>query len=135
MAHFAQIDENNIVQQVIVISDEFESDGPNYINNVLNMPGTWLKTSYNTVNGEHINGGTPYRGNYAGIGYYYDENLDAFLPPKLFPSWVLDPLTYNWVPPIPHPGYNKDLPPAVWNWNESIQNWEASPYIDFKTWD
>lgn len=135
MAHFARIDENNIVQEVIVISDEFEQNGQDYINNVLNKDGRWLQTSYNTINGEHRNGGTPFRGNYAGIGYYYDENLDAFIPHKPFNSWILDTNIYDWVPPVPHPGFNKDLPPAVWDWNEDIQNWEASPLITFKTWD
>ena len=105
MAHFAHIDENNIVTQVIVISDEFEENGQEYINTVLNLEGRWLKTSYNTYRNEHINGGTPFRGHYAAIGYTHNEELDIFLPPKLHESWILDPNTYEWIPPVPHPGY------------------------------
>ena len=67
------------------------------------MGGTWLKTSYNTTAGEHRNGGTPFRKNYAGIGFAYDADRDAFIPPKPFASWVLDEDTCTWSAPTPMP--------------------------------
>lgn len=84
MAHFAEIDANNIVLQVIVIADENatnEKAGQEFIQSI-GISGTWLQTSYNTRGNEHILGGTPFRKNYAGIGYIYDSERDAFIPPK-----------------------------------------------------
>lgn len=84
MAHFAELDENNIVVRVIVGIDEQHGDGEAIY---AKETGTvWKKTSYNTVDGIHKLGGTPFRQNFAGIGYRYDESLDAFLPPEV-PNW------------------------------------------------
>lgn len=79
---------------------------------------TWKKTSYNTVAGEHILGGTPFRKNYAGIGYTYDPNRDAFIPPKQYPSWILDEQTCQWNPPVPFPTDD-----GQFRWDESTTSW------------
>lgn len=116
MAHFAQLDENNIVIQVIVAGDEYESTGEELYAEIAG--GVWKRTSYNTINGSHVLNGTPFRGNYAGVGFTYNETLDAFIPPKPFNSWVLNESTFNWVPPIPVP----DASPT-WMWDENTQSW------------
>lgn len=80
MAHWAEIDENNVVLRVTVGSNEDPDEGYQWL--VDNLGGTWIKTSYNTVGGVHLLGGTPFRKNYAGIGFTYDPVRDAFIPPK-----------------------------------------------------
>lgn len=80
MAHFAEVDKDNIVIQVVVVPDEQEHRGQEYLSKDLKLGGTWLKTSYNTLNGEHLLGGTPFRYNFAGPGMKYDPEQDAFLP-------------------------------------------------------
>lgn len=91
MAHFAELDENNIILRVIVVSDEYEADGANWCNNLLG--GRWIQTSYNNR----------IRKRYAGIGYSYNEDLDAFIAPKPYSSWVLNTGTADWEAPIPYP--------------------------------
>ncbi len=81
MAHFAKVNDNNVVEIVLVVPDKEEHRGDEYLSVDLGLGGRWIKTSYNTINGEHINGGTPLRKNYAGIGYTYDPVLDEFNPP------------------------------------------------------
>lgn len=120
MAHFAQIDENNIVVKVLVIPDEEEHRGEDYITNDLGIEGKWLKTSYNTIANEHKNGGKPFRKNFAGIGFTYDEEFDAFIPPKIKPKWKLDYETFQWVPPIPQPEAGEGFD---WRWSEHNQEW------------
>src|SRR6056297_1208409 len=100
MAHFAKVVEGTVTQ-VIVIDDSVEDRGQDFINNELKLEGTWIQTSYNTRANQHATGGTPLRKNYAGIGYSYDAELDAFIPPKPFESWVLDEETGTWDAPIP----------------------------------
>ena len=94
MAHFAEIDENNIVTRVIVVADEHEADGENWCNNFLG--GTWKQTSYNTLGNVHALGGTPLRKNYAGKGYIYDSTRDAFYEPQPEGSWTLNEDTCQW---------------------------------------
>lgn len=90
MAHFAKV-ENGIVTQVIVAEQDVINSG---------MFGTgWVQTSYNTRGGVHANGGTPLRKNYAGIGFTYDAQRDAFIPPRPSPAWTLDEATCLWVAP------------------------------------
>lgn len=103
MSHFAQV-ENGTVTQVIVAEQDFIDAGH------VGDPANWVQTSYNTRGGIHYNpetgepdGGPALRGNYAGIGYVYDTELDAFYPPSPFPSWVLDTTTYGWAAPVPMP--------------------------------
>lgn len=119
MAHFAKIDENNIVTNVVVIADEQEHRGQEFLANDMNLGGTWLKCSYNTVGNQHILGGTPFRGNYPGVGYKYDSELDAFIPPKPvdFPSFILSE-NFIWQPPVNTPD---NL--GGWEWDEDSVSW------------
>lgn len=99
MAHYAFLDKKNIVTEVIVGRDESEivdgiSDWEAHYGAIRGQ--RCLRTSYNTFQGEHLEGGTPFRGNYAGIGYSYDQALDAFIPPKPGEEYVLNPATYSW---------------------------------------
>lgn len=97
MAHFAEIDADNKVVRVLVVGDDQEERGQEFLAQDLGLGGTWIKTSYNTQGGVHQLGGTPLRKNYAGIGYTYDEERDAFIPPK--PSegnWILNEETCLW---------------------------------------
>jgi hypothetical protein len=86
MAHFAEIDENKIVVRVLVVDNEHENDGQNYLANELGLGGTWVQTSYNAN----------FRGNYAGIGFTYDENLDIFIAPKCHNEAILNETTAQW---------------------------------------
>jgi len=111
MAHFARV-ENGVVTQVIVIDQETLNTGH------WGDPASWVQTSYNTQGGVHSLGGTPLRKNYAGIGYTYDSVRDAFIPPKPFPSWVLDEITCLWSAPTPMPTDGK-----MYNWDEATLAW------------
>lgn len=116
MAHYAFLDENNIVTEVIVGKDEGE-ESINWEAHYGNFQGQVCKrTSYNTSGGVHNNGGTPYRKNYAGVGYTYDEARDAFIPPKPYPSWLLDESTCQWEPPVP-------MPEGLYRWDEDAGEW------------
>lgn len=115
MSHWAQIDENNIVVNVLACEDDDKKAYDFLINS---LGGKWLKTSYNTLSGEHRLGGIPFRKNYAGIGYVYDKERDAFIPPKPFFSWVLNEETCQWEPPFPPP---EDGKPYVWD--EYLVDW------------
>lgn len=119
MAHFAQIDENNVVVQVLVVPDEQEDRGQEFLADDLGLGGVWKKTSYNTAGGIHVNGGIPFRKNYAGIGYTFDAARDAFIPPKPFASWTLNEDTCFWQAPVPMPTDG-----AVYTWNEDDQRWD-----------
>lgn len=128
MAHFAEIDENNMVIRVFVVENEQEHRGQEFLANDLGLGGRWEKTSYNTHGGIHYNAETnepsndqlkAFRKNYAGIGYFYDEIRDAFIPPKPFESWVLNEETCLWEAPIPIP-----VSGGPWTWNEDNQQWE-----------
>ena len=103
MAHYAFLDASNIVTEVIVGKDEGD-DGVNWEQHYGEFRGQVCKrTSYNTSGGVHSGGGTPFRKNYAGIGYSYDAQRDAFIPPQPFASWLLDDDSCLWQPPIPMP--------------------------------
>lgn len=95
MAHFARV-ENGIVTQVLVVPDSQEHRGHEYLSMDVGLGGMWYKTSYNTYGGVHNLGGTPYRKNYAGIGYTFDKNRNAFIPPKPDGNWVLNEQTCLW---------------------------------------
>jgi len=118
MAHFAELDENNVVLQVIVGVDEPHDGEAIYAQTTGRV---WKKTSYNTFGGEHRLGGTPFRKNYAGIGYTYDPDRDAFIPPQPFPSWTLDEQTCHWISPIPIPTGDKR-----YVWDEQTLQWIES---------
>ena len=103
MAHFAEIDQYNKVVRVLVVPDEQEHRGHEYLANDLGLGGTWLKTSYNTHGGVHRNGGTPFRKNYAGVGHTYNLDRDAFIPEQPAPGWTLNEDTCLWEPPTTQP--------------------------------
>lgn len=112
MSHFAQIDQNDIVIQVIVIEQDVVNTG------LFGDPSSFIQTSYNTFGGKHLSGGTPLRKNFAGIGYKYDRVRDAFIPPQQFQSWSLDEETCLWYAPMPMPNNGK-----AYQWDELILNW------------
>lgn len=111
MSHYAKV-VNGIVQQVIVAEAEF------FQTFVDTSPGDWIQTSYNTYGGQHRNGGTPLRKNYAGIGFTYDRTKDAFIPPKPFASWTLNEETCLWDAPTSMPTDGK-----FYEWDESTTSW------------
>lgn len=118
MAHFAEVDNSNVVVRVLVVGDDQEERGQEFLANDLGLGGTWLKTSYNTQGGVHTLGGTPFRKNYAGIGYTYDSVRDAFIPPKPFNSWTLDEETCLWEAPVAYPSDGK-----LYTWDEDNTQW------------
>lgn len=111
MGHFAKVT-NGVVTQVIVAEPEF------FDTFVDTSPGEWIQTSYNTRGGQHLNGGTPLRKNYAGIGYTYDRERDAFIPPKPYASWTLNEDTCLWDAPVAMPTDGK-----LYRWDEEQTNW------------
>ena len=121
MAHYAFLDDNNIVTEVIAGASENEQIEEKTPENWYGefRGQTCKRTSYNTSGGVHSLGGTPFRKNYAGIGYTYDETRDAFIPPQPFPSWVLDETTCLWGAPVAHPDDGN-----MYQWNEDTQTWD-----------
>jgi len=118
MAHYAFLDKNNIVTEVIVGKNEGE-ENINWEQHYGNFRGQICKrTSYNTYGGVHQLGGTPFRKNYAGIGYTYDLQRDAFIPKKPYNSWILNETTCNWEAPVAYPTDGQ-----IYSWNEKNQNW------------
>jgi hypothetical protein len=111
MGHYAKV-ENEIVTKVIVAEAEF------FDNFVDTTPGRWIQTSYNTFGNQHKLGGTPLRGNFAGIGYKYDHQNDVFYAPKPFASWTLNKSTWLWEAPTPMPIDDK-----FYLWNEDTKSW------------
>ena len=122
MAHFARIDDTNIVRQVIVVSDAdsaTEEDGQAFLASI-GLAGTWVQTSYNTNGAVHALGGIPFRYNYAGVGYTYDADREAFIPPKPYDSWVLVDETCLWEAPVAMPDDGND-----YTWDEATTSWVA----------
>jgi len=114
MAHYALIDNNNVVLQVVV----WDGDDQEVV--VSASIGVIAKrTSYNTRGGVHATGKTPFRKNYAGIGFTYDSVRDAFIPPKPYASWILNEDSCLWEPPTPMPTDGK-----FYTWNEDTESWE-----------
>ena len=123
MAHYAFLDENNVVVEVIVGKNENE-DGVDWEQKYAEFRGqTCKRTSYNTIGGKHLENGIPFRKNYACIGYLYDSNLDAFVPPKPYESWTLNLETCLWDSPIPYPDDKKN-----YSWDESQKLWVEVTY-------
>lgn len=117
MAHFAKLDENNIVTQVTVITNdtvdnlpfpESEPIGISFLTDLFGEGIKWVQTSYNAN----------FRRNFAGVGYSYDASLDAFIPPQPYPSWIFNPNTCQWDPPVPYPNDGK-----VYYWDEATLSW------------
>ena len=129
MAHFAKLGVGNIVEQVVVVSNDVattEQAGMDFLNNLYGTRDVWKQTSYNTYRGEHKFGGTPFRKNYAGIGYKYDQIRDAFIPPKPFNSWTLNETTCNWESPVDRPELTEEQLQngSRYVWNETNQTWD-----------
>ena len=108
MAHYAKV-EDGVVTNVIVAEQNF----------IDTQAGTWVQTSYNTHGGVHTLGGTPLRKNYAGTGYVYDSEMDAFYAPQPYPSWLLNSDTCKWAAPVDHPNDGK-----LYSWNEVTTSWD-----------
>lgn len=123
MAHYAFLDENNIVTEVIVGKDESNFDWERHYGDFKGQ--VCKRTSFNTYGNQHKNGGIPFRKNYAGIGYFYDEQKDAFIAPKPFDSWSLNEETCLWESPIPYPQDG-----ALYKWNEDNQSWDEVTEIN-----
>jgi hypothetical protein len=115
MAHFAKLDSNNIVVFVTAGRDE---DNGQEDEISLRTGDVYKQTSYNTIGGKHLLGGTPFRKNYAGLGYTYDSERDAFIPPKPFPSWVLNEDTCQWGAPVAMPDDGQR-----YYWDEATISW------------
>jgi len=111
MSHFAKV-ENGIVTYVMVVEQDVLDTG------LFGDPSLWVQTSYNTHAGQHRLGGTPLRKNYAGIGFIYDRDRDAFYVPQPFASWILNEETCLWEPPVPVPDYDKN-----YKWDENTTTW------------
>ena len=111
MAHYAKVS-NGLVTQVIVAEPGF------FDTFVDSSPGEWIKTSYNTREGVHLNGGVALRKNYAGEGFTYDVTKDAFIPPQPYPSWTLVESTCQWTAPTAYPDDGKK-----YYWNEDTTAW------------
>lgn len=114
MSHFAEIDENNIVTRILVVSDEQEHRGQEFLSDDLGLGGRWIQTSYNNN----------IRKTYAGIGYTYNEELDMFIYPQPYPSWILDS-NGDWQAPILIPTNTY----FIYTWNEDEQKWDSTTPI------
>lgn len=112
MAHWAKVVDGKVSQVIVAEADFFDTF-------VDSSPGQWLQTSYNTHGNQHKNGGTPLRGNYAGIGYHYDPVADIFYAPQPYASWVLSPLTFLWEAPVAMPADGK-----AYEWDEATTSWK-----------
>jgi len=109
VAHWAEIDQNNIVARVLVGDNNDPNEDEGYQWLIDNLGGTWIKTSYNGS----------IRKNYAGVGYTYDADLDAFIPPRPYESWILNEEVVSWDPPVKYPDDEK-----IYVWNEQDLSWE-----------
>jgi len=134
MASFAKIGLNGKVIEVQSVNNEVlhdangveqENIGINFLTNLTGW-AIWKQTSYNTHGGVHDNGGTPLRKNHASVGYTYDEDRDAFIPPKPYPSWTLNETTCLWEAPTPKPNRDGLEENQVWSWNETNQIWDLT---------
>ena len=118
MSHFAKLDNNNLV--IFVTVGRQEDDGRE-AELCARTGDKYVQTSYNTSGGVHRLGGTPLRKNYAGIGYTYDEQRDAFIPPTPYPSWLLNESTCQWEAPVPYP-----VDGERYSWDEAAGEWVAT---------
>ena len=111
MSHYAKVLDGKVVQVIVAELEFFET----FIDS---SPGTWIQTSYNTYGNKHKLGGTPLRGNYAGIGYTYNLTNDVFYAPQPYSSWTISASTWEWQAPVPYPTDGK-----MYKWNETTLSW------------
>ena len=111
MGHFAKVVDGKVTQVIVAEPDFFDTF-------VDSSPGAWIQTSYNTQAGQHTNGGTPLRGNYAGIGYTYDATNDVFYAPQPYASWTISAPTWTWEAPVAYPTDGKP-----YKWDEATTSW------------
>tara|TARA_Y100000004_G_scaffold183898_1_gene232272 strand:+ start:3547 stop:3969 length:423 start_codon:yes stop_codon:yes gene_type:complete len=138
MAHFAQLDEQNLVTQVTVVSNDIatsEEVGINFLRNIFGQSTNWKQTSYNTRKNKYFiedEDGHPvesedqskaFRGNFASIGYTYDTDNDVFIEPKPYDSWVLNETEWTWEAPVAVP---EDTENKRYEWDEDIQEWVSA---------
>ena len=123
MAHYAFLNEENIVTEVIVGKDENEGviDWESHYGGIRGQ--VCKRTSYNTAGNLHNSEGTAFRKNYAGIGYTYDISNDAFIPKQPYPSWTLNETTWDWASPVPYPTIEEGST-DIYTWNEDAQSWD-----------
>tara|TARA_Y100000004_G_C8930240_1_gene419581 strand:+ start:1391 stop:1768 length:378 start_codon:yes stop_codon:yes gene_type:complete len=124
MAHFAKLGIGNKVLAVHTVHNDCvptEQAGVDFLNNLYGTNDIWKQTSYNTLGGVHLLGGTPFRKNFAGIGYKYDQSRDAFIPPKPYLSWTLNETTCLWEAPVARPNDGQR-----YDWNEETQQWDLN---------
>ena len=122
MAHFVKLGIGSKVVQGVVVHNNVatsEQAGVDFLNNLYKTNDVWKQTSYNTHGGKHKLGGTPFRKNFAGIGFKYDQTRDAFIPPQPYNSWTLNEDTCLWEAPTAYPDDGK-----FYNWNEENQTWD-----------
>jgi hypothetical protein len=111
MSHYAKVVNGKVIQVIVAEADFFNTF-------VDTSPGSWIQTSYNTIGGQHTQGGTPLRGNYAGIGYTYDTENDVFYAPQPYASWALNKDTWTWESPVAYPTDGKG-----YVWDEATTSW------------
>jgi len=114
MGHFAKVVDGKVTQVIVAEPDFFQTF-------VDSSPGEWIQTSYNTQGNQHTQGGTPLRGNFAGIGYTYDQTNDVFYAPKPYPSWVLNTETWVWEAPTAYPTDGN-----IYSWDEESVLWKVT---------
>jgi len=114
MSHYAQVIDGTVARVLVIEQDVVDSG-------LFGDPATWVQTSYNTRGGQHLQGGTPLRKNYAGIGYTFDLVRDAFYAPRPFPSWSLDEASCLWTPPTRMPTDG-----SIYRWDEASLSWIAA---------
>ena len=117
MSHFAKVLDGKVTQVIVAEPDFFNTF-------VDTSPGEWIQTSYNTFGNQHTQGGTPLRGNYAGIGFTYDRTNDVFYAPKPFASWILNETTWLWEAPVAMPDDDKK-----YEWDEQTKNWQEAEVV------
>jgi hypothetical protein len=111
MGHYAKVVDSRVTTVIRAEADFFQTF-------VDSSPGVWIQTSYNTIANQHTQGGTPLRGNYAGIGYIYDQANDVFYPPQPYTSWTLNESSWTWESPVAYPTDGK-----IYRWNEASTAW------------
>ena len=137
MAHFAKLGVGNKVLRVTVVSNDVattEKAGEEFLQNLHGSRDIWKQTSFNTTGGVHKLGGTPFRKNYAGVGYTYDQTRDAFIPPKPYDSWILNETTCLWEAPVSQPELTNEQQSQnnskthnwYYSWNEETKQWELN---------